>query len=83
MGQGKTGGTRLKVDEELPKQLLGSAFHVNGCSHVDLRACSGFSSENRPTLQAMKGDTVDEEEPSGPKPMLPYSSMFILSPTNP
>lgn len=26
----------------------------------------------------------DEEEiPDGPKPMLPYSSMFILSPTNP
>ncbi|XP_038208534.1 voltage-dependent calcium channel type A subunit alpha-1 isoform X2 [Zerene cesonia] len=25
----------------------------------------------------------DEEVPDGPKPMLPYSSMFILSPTNP
>lgn len=26
----------------------------------------------------------DEEEiPDGPKPMLPYSSMFVLSPTNP
>lgn len=24
-----------------------------------------------------------EEEEEGPKPMLPYSSMFILSPTNP
>lgn len=25
----------------------------------------------------------EEEEPSGPKPMLPYSSMFILTSTNP
>lgn len=25
----------------------------------------------------------EEEETTGPKPMLPYSSMFILSPTNP
>lgn len=29
-------------------------------------------------------DKKEEEEiPDGPKPMLPYSSMFILSPTNP
>lgn len=27
-------------------------------------------------------DKKDEEE-EGPKPMLPYSSMFILTPTNP
>lgn len=25
----------------------------------------------------------DDDIPDGPKPMLPYSSMFILSPTNP
>lgn len=32
-----------------------------------------------------KNDKKDdeEEEITGPKPMLPYSSMFILSPTNP
>lgn len=31
-----------------------------------------------------KDDKKDEDEvPDGPKPMLPYSSMFILSPTNP
>lgn len=27
--------------------------------------------------------TEEEEEIIGPKPMLPYSSMFVLSPTNP
>lgn len=31
-----------------------------------------------------KDDKKEEEEiPEGPRPMLPYSSMFILSPTNP
>ncbi|XP_054158899.1 voltage-dependent calcium channel type A subunit alpha-1-like isoform X3 [Oppia nitens] len=28
-------------------------------------------------------DGGDDEEPSGPKPMLPYSSMFVLSSSNP
>lgn len=32
--------------------------------------------------EAKKGDDEDEV-PEGPKPMLPYSSMFVLSPTNP
>lgn len=38
----------------------------------------------------MKGRKKKEEKPAdeeeeiiGPKPMLPYSSMFVLSPTNP
>ncbi|CAL4058844.1 unnamed protein product, partial [Meganyctiphanes norvegica] len=30
-----------------------------------------------------KSDENQEEDMGGPKPMLPYSSMFILSPTNP
>lgn len=32
---------------------------------------------------AKTGDNVDDDDIMGPKPMLPYSSMFILSPTNP
>lgn len=36
------------------------------------------------TKKGKKDDEKKEEEiPDGPKPMLPYSSMFILSPTNP
>lgn len=38
-------------------------------------------------LQGKKKEEVKKEEEEtntdGPKPMLPYSSMFILSPTNP
>ncbi|OXU26617.1 hypothetical protein TSAR_015744 [Trichomalopsis sarcophagae] len=33
--------------------------------------------------QASEEKKQDDEDDSGPKPMLPYSSMFILSPTNP
>ncbi|CAH0722289.1 unnamed protein product, partial [Brenthis ino] len=41
---------------------------------------SSASRKNKKKEEAKK----DEEEiPDGPKPMLPYSSMFILSPTNP
>ncbi|XP_072935176.1 voltage-dependent calcium channel type A subunit alpha-1 isoform X2 [Epargyreus clarus] len=37
--------------------------------------------QNKKKEEAKKED--EEEIPDGPKPMLPYSSMFILSPTNP
>ncbi|XP_044595208.1 voltage-dependent calcium channel type A subunit alpha-1 isoform X8 [Cotesia glomerata] len=33
--------------------------------------------------QASEEKKQEEDEDTGPKPMLPYSSMFILSPTNP
>ncbi|KAI4482949.1 hypothetical protein M0802_013575 [Mischocyttarus mexicanus] len=33
--------------------------------------------------QASEEKKQDEDDDTGPKPMLPYSSMFILSPTNP
>ncbi|XP_046610495.1 voltage-dependent calcium channel type A subunit alpha-1 isoform X5 [Neodiprion virginianus] len=33
--------------------------------------------------QASEEKKQDDEDDTGPKPMLPYSSMFILSPTNP
>ncbi|XP_064650227.1 voltage-dependent calcium channel type A subunit alpha-1-like isoform X7 [Lineus longissimus] len=43
------------------------------------------SNENADTNAATGGDGGGEQQETfgGPKPMLPYSSMFILSPTNP
>ncbi|KAF0292815.1 Voltage-dependent calcium channel type A subunit alpha-1 [Amphibalanus amphitrite] len=77
-----------KMAAELEKEI--GALHVaDGAPTVEICPPSphapvrNHSSDNRPSLQAMKGDTVDEEEATGPKPMLPYSSMFILSSTNP
>lgn len=40
-----------------------------------------FLFQNKKKEEAKKDE--DDEVPDGPKPMLPYSSMFILSPTNP
>lgn len=39
------------------------------------------SRDGRGDTQASEERRQDED--TGPKPMLPYSSMFILSPTNP
>ncbi|CAG4926317.1 unnamed protein product [Colias eurytheme] len=50
-----------------------------------LHAVDGAPSEKSPASARKKEEAKkeDEEVPDGPKPMLPYSSMFILSPTNP
>lgn len=54
-----------------------------------LHAPDGSDTQGTPSTGGRKGKKKDnkkeevEEVPDGPKPMLPYSSMFILSPTNP
>ncbi|XP_075988245.1 calcium voltage-gated channel subunit cacophony isoform X3 [Anticarsia gemmatalis] len=69
-----------KQHQELEKEM--EALHaVDGSPpRVDLKPSSP-SSRKKKKEDAKKED--EEEIPDGPKPMLPYSSMFILSPTNP
>ena len=43
----------------------------------------GFSENGLVGLDCKDGEEEEEEEESGPKPILPYSSLFILSSTNP
>lgn len=45
---------------------------------------SNFSKDGKGGKQSSEEEKKqDEDDDTGPKPMLPYSSMFILSPTNP
>jgi len=43
----------------------------------------GLNKDSGPDTEGSAKDEDGDDEPKGPKPMLPYSSMFILSPTNP
>ncbi|KAG6457070.1 hypothetical protein O3G_MSEX010098 [Manduca sexta] len=70
-----------KQQQELEKEM-GALHAVDGTPpRVDLSPTSSTSRKNKKKEEAKKED--EEEIPDGPKPMLPYSSMFILTPTNP
>ncbi|XP_028033528.1 voltage-dependent calcium channel type A subunit alpha-1 isoform X3 [Bombyx mandarina] len=70
-----------KQQQELEKEM-GALHALDGTPPgVDLSPSSPASRKNKKKEEAKKDE--DEEIPDGPKPMLPYSSMFILSPTNP
>ncbi|XP_071560299.1 voltage-dependent calcium channel type A subunit alpha-1 isoform X2 [Temnothorax nylanderi] len=88
-----------KEIESLQRPGDGSAPRVEICppspsqnfvkSNTDGETQSGerrlvFSSrDGRVETQTSEERRQDEDDDTGPKPMLPYSSMFILSPTNP
>ncbi|KAH9397655.1 hypothetical protein TYRP_003978, partial [Tyrophagus putrescentiae] len=57
----------------------------NGGSAVDLTAGKEYElvKVSRRFAEPGDDDLEEEEEATGPKPMLPYSSMFIFSSTNP
>jgi hypothetical protein len=65
-----------KQQMELDKEM--EALHTDGDP-------SGSPPSEARNKSKKKDEKKDEEEeiPEGPRPMLPYSSMFILSPTNP
>lgn len=59
--------------KELEKEM--EALQSDGCVKGEDAA-----SNEKQTNDKEKEDPIDD---NGPKPMLPYSSMFCLSPTNP
>lgn len=66
---------REKQMQELEKEmeaLQGEHFQKN--DENDTKSKNGKRTEQKPSID------IDE---NGPKPMLPYSSLFIMSPTNP
>ncbi|KAF6205927.1 hypothetical protein GE061_020103 [Apolygus lucorum] len=64
---------------ELEKEMEALQGGDGSTPKLDSDPSSGFKSKSKDDDEK-KADTDDE---TGPKPMLPYSSMFILSPTNP
>lgn len=69
-----------KAEEDREKQLLELK--------KEMEALQGESGMPESTILPPKDEPdekpqLPDEEEGGPKPMLPYSCMFILSPTNP
>ncbi|XP_058446082.1 voltage-dependent calcium channel type A subunit alpha-1 isoform X9 [Malaya genurostris] len=75
-----------KQQMELDKEM--EALHIQTDGSPPRVEVSSPSPSRGNGSKASKKDEEDKEEddddiPDGPKPMLPYSSMFVLSPTNP
>lgn len=77
-----TAAESSKAEEDKEKQLQELK--------KEMEALQGDSLKKNEILTKIKAEVEEKEEPeppeeeeAGPKPMLPYSSMFILSPTNP
>ncbi|XP_034182331.2 calcium voltage-gated channel subunit cacophony isoform X11 [Osmia lignaria lignaria] len=68
-----------KEIESLQKPKDGSAPKVEICPPSPTQ---NFK-DGKGGKQSSEEKKQDEDDDTGPKPMLPYSSMFILSPTNP
>ncbi|XP_037036940.1 voltage-dependent calcium channel type A subunit alpha-1 isoform X2 [Bradysia coprophila] len=68
--------------QELEKEMEALQGADGTISKVDLNSSSSVKGRGRKRDDEKKEED-DDDIPDGPKPMLPYSSMFILSPTNP
>lgn len=80
-----TAAEEEQVEEDKEKQLQElekemEALQGDNVSKVDeTNKVKSAASKRREEKRRAR----EEEEATGPKPMLPYSSLFILSPTNP
>ncbi|XP_050067940.1 voltage-dependent calcium channel type A subunit alpha-1-like isoform X8 [Anopheles maculipalpis] len=76
---------QMELDKEmeaLQMQTDGSPPRVEVSSPSPTRG-NGSSGSSKGKKKEEDKEDDDDEIPDGPKPMLPYSSMFVLSPTNP
>ncbi|KAI5726489.1 hypothetical protein M8J76_003596 [Diaphorina citri] len=74
-----------KQQQELEKEMEALQMSGDG-SPPKVEICAPSPSAPRSRGKGKRGakkHQEEEEEPTGPKPMLPYSSMFILTSTNP
>lgn len=80
-----TAAEEEQVEEDKEKQLQElekemEALQADGGMRTDMNLPSPTKGRGKRKEEEKK---EEEEDMTGPKPMLPYSSMFILSPTNP
>lgn len=66
---------------ELEKEMEALQGGPDG-SKLDVTSPSASHNHKKKGKKGHDEDKKEEEEIVGPKPMLPYSSMFIFSPTN-
>ncbi|XP_053950330.1 voltage-dependent calcium channel type A subunit alpha-1 isoform X10 [Anastrepha ludens] len=81
-----TAAEEEQVEEDKEKQLqeLEKEMEALQADGVHVENGDGVSVPNKAKSKKKEEEKKEEEEVTeGPKPMLPYSSMFILSPTNP
>ncbi|XP_050331189.1 voltage-dependent calcium channel type A subunit alpha-1 isoform X12 [Bactrocera neohumeralis] len=81
-----TAAEEEQVEEDKEKQLqeLEKEMEALQADGVHVENGDGASIPNKAKSKKKEEEKKEEEEVTeGPKPMLPYSSMFILSPTNP
>lgn len=82
MKAGAGGKEEVPAVNICPPSPMGGKSGENGNSGMDLSKIE-FELVKVPKRKDDDEFEEEEEEPSGPKPMLPYSSMFIFSSTNP
>ncbi|KAG6457071.1 hypothetical protein O3G_MSEX010098 [Manduca sexta] len=73
--------TLLNVFLAIAVDNLANAQELTAAEEEQVEEDKEKQQQNKKKEEAKKED--EEEIPDGPKPMLPYSSMFILTPTNP
>lgn len=78
-----TAAEEEQVEEDKEKQLQElekemEALQGDGSGRIDI----GSPSKGRSKRKDEGKNNAEDDIGDGPKPMLPYSSMFILSPTN-
>lgn len=67
--------------QELEKEMEALQITDGSPNRADMNDTSPVRAKGKKREEEKKEE--DDDIPNGPKPMLPYSSMFILSPTNP
>lgn len=79
-----TAAEEEQAEEDKEKQQMELDKEMEALQNPDLSPGSQPTGPTHKRHKKKGGKKDDEEEvPEGPRPMLPYSSMFILSPTNP